>query len=177
MHAMPGIETEQCAAAEPQHCLRRSPAGEAISPLLLAAPLEGDVQGHGGDQGVVLDLVTVLQRHSPALPVQVSDTVVRAVPLHQVSVSARPPGVEHCMMVQAALTDCAAGGCMLRQPATSVCFESGMGVRQQALTSIQSLHQLSCVDQVSLSGEQHAQAHTPFTAALDAPHTAMPGTH
>ena len=33
------------------------PVSEAISPLLLVQPCEGDVQGHGADEGIILDLL------------------------------------------------------------------------------------------------------------------------
>ena len=38
-----------------------SPVREAIGPLLLAGPVESEVQGQGGDQGVILDLLARLQ--------------------------------------------------------------------------------------------------------------------
>lgn len=47
------------------------PVSEAISPVLLAQPSQGDVQGHCADEGIVLNLLARRQSRDLLLLVQV----------------------------------------------------------------------------------------------------------
>lgn len=57
------------------------PVGESVGPLGLAQPAQGDVEGHRGDERVVLDAVAVCQRRHLGLLVQICHCVVLAIPL------------------------------------------------------------------------------------------------
>lgn len=48
------------------------PVSEAVSPVLLAQPGEGDVQGHRADEGIVLNLLARRQSRDLLLLVKVS---------------------------------------------------------------------------------------------------------
>lgn len=54
---------------------------QAICPVLLAQPCEGDVQRHGADQGIILDLLAGGQCCNLLLLVQVGHREVLAVAL------------------------------------------------------------------------------------------------
>ena len=54
---------------------------EDVSLLLLAQPGHHDVQGQGGNEGIVLDLLAILQRHDLSVLVNACDLVLGSIPL------------------------------------------------------------------------------------------------
>ena len=66
-----------------------SPAGQGLSPLLLAQPLKSNVQGHCRDQGVILDPLAALQRGHLSLLVQAHHCILRPVLLQYTCNSAQ----------------------------------------------------------------------------------------
>lgn len=55
---------------------------QALCDVRLAQPLQGEVQGGGGDEGIILNLLSSLQGHNLLLLVNVGHLIVWAIPLH-----------------------------------------------------------------------------------------------
>ena len=58
-----------------------TPVGKHICLLLLAKPRHHDVQGQGGDEGIVLDLLAVLQSDNLSILVNACDKVAGTISL------------------------------------------------------------------------------------------------
>ena len=61
---------------------RCAPVLQPVGEVAFAQPLQGEVQGRGGDEGAVLDLLPVLQGHDLLLLVDLGHLVVLSVFLH-----------------------------------------------------------------------------------------------